>query len=209
MYLRKLTVRGFRSAAATDLTCEFPGRFSLLLGANNAGKTTLADAAYLAHPQTFPRLPRPTAAVLARTDPREIEVEFAFSPPDDVESALGKALQSASLPPPAWVRQLERNLGQVRARSVGSAPEALDNLRLIYLPASRNPLDELARREAQILVELLRAEQQRLRGHRNLVDIRNRAAWLLEQLAKVGLIASVEDRVQRHLTALSTGVSEQ
>ena len=209
MFLRKLTVRGFRSAVANDLTCEFPGRFSLLIGSNNAGKTTIADAAYLAHPQTFPRLPRPSAAVLARADPREIEVEFAFSPAGDVESSLGIALQSASLPAPSWVRQLERNLGQVRARAVGSQPDALENLRLIYLPASRNPLDELARREAQILVELLRAEQQRLRGHRNLVDIRNRAAKLLDELVKADLIASVENRVQQHLTALSTGVSEQ
>jgi putative ATP-dependent endonuclease of OLD family len=113
------------------------------------------------------------------------------------------------LPAPSWVRQLERNLGQVRARAVGSQPDALENLRLIYLPASRNPLDELARREAQILVELLRAEQQRLHSHRNLVDIRNRAAKLLDELVKADLIASVEDRVQQHLTALSIGVSEQ
>lgn len=209
MFLRRLTVRGFRSAVAADVTCELPGRFSLLIGSNNAGKTTVADAAYLAHPQTFPRLPRPSAAVLSRTDPREIEVEFAFSPAGDVESSLGIALQSASLPAPSWVRQLERNLGQVRARAVGSQPDALENLRLIYLPASRNPLDELARREAQILVELLRAEQQRLHGHRNLVDIRNRAAKLLDELVKADLIASVENRVQQHLTALSTGVSEQ
>jgi len=209
MFLRRLTVRGFRSAVATELMCELPGRFSLLIGSNNAGKTTVADAAYLAHPQTFPRLPRPSAAVLARTDPREIEVEFAFSPAGDVESGLGVALQAASLPAPSWVRQLERNLGQVRARAVGSQPDALENLRLIYLPASRNPLDELARREAQILVELLRAEQQRLHGHRNLVDIRNRAAKLLDELVKADLIASVENRVQQHLTALSTGVSEQ
>lgn len=209
MFLRRLTVRGFRSAVADDVTCEFPGRFSLLIGSNNAGKTTVADAAYLAHPQTFPRLPRPSAAVLARTDPREIEVEFAFSPAGDVESSLGIALQSASLPAPSWVRQLERSLGQVRARAVGSQPDALENLRLIYLPASRNPLDELARREAQILVELLRAEQQRLHCHRNLVDVRNRAAKLLDELVKADLIASVENRVQQHLTALSTGVSEQ
>jgi hypothetical protein len=32
--------------------------------ANSAGKTTIADAAYLAHTKTFPRLPRPSAAGL-------------------------------------------------------------------------------------------------------------------------------------------------
>ena len=125
MFLRRLTVRGFRSAVAADLSCQFPGRFSLVIGSNNAGKTTVADAAYLAHPQTFPRLARPSAAVLGRTDPREIEVEFAFATTGDVESSLGIALQSASLPAPSWVRQLERNLGQVRARTVGSQPDSL------------------------------------------------------------------------------------
>ena len=53
MFLRQIAVRGFRSAAEQELTCEFPGRFSLLLGANNVGKTTIADAVYLAHPRAF------------------------------------------------------------------------------------------------------------------------------------------------------------
>lgn len=209
MFLRRLTARGFRAAAEKDLTCEFPGRFSLVLGANNAGKSTIADALYLAHPRAFPQLPRPTVAVLGSSPPREIEVEFAFAPTGDQESALGQGLQAASMPPPAWTRALERNLGQVRARGVQAPPDALENLRLIYLPGYRNPLDELARREAQILVELLRAEQQRLHNHRNLVDIRNRAAKLLDELVKADLISSVERRVRNHLSALSVGVSAQ
>lgn len=209
MFLRRLTVRGFRSAVDTEVVCEFPGRFSLILGANNAGKTTLADAAYLAHPHSFPILPRPSAAVLGRATPREIIVDFDFSPAGDAESLLGQGLKAASMPAPTWSRQLERNLGQVRARTVSPTPEGFDNLRLVYLPAHRNPIDELARREAQILVELLRAEQQRLHGHRNLVDVRNRAARLLDELVKADLIVSVEQRVRKHMTALSTGVSTQ
>jgi len=209
LFLRRLTVRGFRSAAEKDLTCEFPGRFSLVLGANNAGKSTIADALYLAHPRTFPQLPRPTVAVLGSNPPREIEVKFGFAPAGDQESALGQGLQAATIPPPAWTRVLERNLGQVRARGVQAPPDVLENLRLIYLPGYRNPLDELARREAQILVELLRAEQQRLHNHRNLVDIRNRAAKLLDELVKADLISSVESRVRNHLSALSVGVSAQ
>jgi recombinational DNA repair ATPase RecF len=50
VYLCCVTVRGFRSAAMEDVTCKFPGRFSLLIGASNVGKTTVADALYLAHP---------------------------------------------------------------------------------------------------------------------------------------------------------------
>ena len=202
MYLRRIAVRGFRSAAAGEVVCQFPGRFSLLIGSNNGGKTTVTDALYLAHPHNFPQLPRPSAAVLGST-PREVEVHYAFNENGEDESQLGKMLVAE----PAWVYELKRNLGQLRASLVGpQPPEGFANLRLIYLPAHRNPLDELARREAQILIELLRAQQQE-RGHRNLLDVRNQAAALLEKLTEVGLIHSVEQRVRNHLTAMSSGIS--
>ena len=185
------------------VACEFPGRFSLLIGANNAGKTTVTDALYLAHPHCFPQLPRPSVAVLGSA-PREIEVHYAFNTNGEGESPLGKTLVAE----PAWVYELKRSMGQVRASLTGAQrPDGFDNLRLIYLPAHRNPLDELARREAQILIELLRAQQQQERGHRNLLDVRNQAAALLEKLTEVGLIHSVEQRVRRHLTAMSSGIS--
>lgn len=210
MFLRRLTVRGFRAAAEHNLTCEFPGRFSLLIGANNAGKTTVSEALYLAHPNAFPQITRPTVAVFGPETPREIDVDFSFAAPGDVESPLGNGLIATSTPPPSWTRPLERNLGQVRAVGVPPPrPVSLDNLRLIYLPGYRNPLDELARREAQILIQLLRAEQQRLHGHRNLVDVRNQAAMLLDQLVHSDLISSVEQRVRQHLSALSVGVLGQ
>lgn len=209
MFLRRVTVRGFRASAEHQLACEFPGRFSLLVGANNAGKSTVADALYLAHPRTFPQLRRPTVAVFGQAPPREIDVEFEMGPAGDLESALGIGLLASSTPPPKWTRPLERNLGQVRAAAPVDAPDALENLRLVYLPGYRNPLDELAQREAQILVELLRAEQQQLNGSRNLVGIRNQAAQLLDQLVQTDLIASLEQRIRRHLEALSVGVSAQ
>jgi putative ATP-dependent endonuclease of OLD family len=203
VYLRHVAVRGFRSAAAGDVVCQFPGRFSLLIGSNNAGKTTVTDALYLAHPHNFPQLPRPSVAVLGSA-PREVEVQYAFNKNGEDESTLGKTLVAE----PAWVYELKRNLGQLRASLVGTQPpEGFANLRLIYLPAHRNPLDELARREAQILIELLRAQQQQERGHRNLLDVRNQAAALLEKLTEVGLIHSVEQRVRQHLTAMSSGIS--
>lgn len=202
MYLRHVAVSGFRSAAAGDVVCQFPGRFSLLIGSNNAGKTTVTDALYLAHPNIFPQLPRPSVAVLGSA-PREIEVQYAFNKNGEGESPLGKTLVAE----PAWVYELKRNLGQLRASIIGTQPEGFANLRLIYLPAHRNPLDELARREAQILIELLRAQQRQERGHRNLLDVRNQAAALLEKLTEVGLIQSVEQRVREHLTAMSSGIS--
>jgi putative ATP-dependent endonuclease of OLD family len=118
-------------------------------------------------------------------------------------------LQNMALPAPSWTRQLERNLGRVRATTVGTEPDEFKSLRLIYLPAYRNPLDELARREAQILIELFRAEQQARSGHRNLVDLRSQAGRLLDALTKTGLIEAVEQRVRSHLSALSSGVSHQ
>jgi len=205
MHVRRVTVRGFRSSAMTDVVCQFPGRFALLIGSNNAGKTTVADALYLAHPHRFPQLPRPTVAVLGPT-PRDITVEYAFEA-NEADGTLGKALQDLAFPAPLWTRELERNLGQVRSRTVAPEPEGFDGLRLIYLPAHRNPLDELARREAQILVELLRAQQQLEKRHRNLVDVRNLAAALLDKLTHADLIQSVERRIRTHLTALSVGVA--
>jgi putative ATP-dependent endonuclease of OLD family len=207
VYLRKVVVRGFRSAAEESVTCTFPGRFSLLIGSNNAGKTRITDALYLAHAHAFPQLPRPSVAVLGDA-PREVEVQYAFNADGQPESPLGRCFRDEeSGTPPTLLRELTRSLGQVRSSPRGSPPARANDLRLIYLPAHRNPLNELAHREAQILVGLLRAEQQRVRGHRNLLDIRTRAAQLLHDLTKDPLIEAVEQRVREHLTALSAGVS--
>jgi putative ATP-dependent endonuclease of OLD family len=207
VHLRRVTVRGFRASADGDIVCEFPGRFAIVIGANNAGKTTIADAIYMAHPIRFPQLPRPTVAALGPA-PREVIVEYEYEHLE-VAGTLGRSLQDQMLPAPVWTRELERNLGQIRAVRVAPEPGGFDNLRLIYLPANRNPLDELARREAQILIELLRAEQQREHGHRSLLDIRNLAATLLNALSGAGLIASVERRIRTHLSALTVGVARQ
>lgn len=205
MHVRRVAIQGFRSSATGRVVCELPGRFALLIGANNAGKSTVADALYLAHPHRFPQLPRPSVAVLGPT-PRDIVVEYAFDA-QELQGTLGKSLQDQALPAPSWTRELQRDLGHVRARTVAPEPDGFDSLRLIHLPAHRNPLDELARREAQILVELLRAQQQLQHGHRNLVDVRNLAAVLLDKLTQADLIQSVERRIRTHLTALSVGVA--
>jgi len=209
VYLKRVSIHGFRAAAGDRLVCELPGRFAVVLGANNAGKTTVADALYLGHPHNFPQLGRPTSATLSVAAPREIDIEYAFSPVGDPESSLGESLLAQGLPAPRWVRQLERSIGHVRPVPVGGPVSGADDIRLIYLRGQRNPLDELARREAQVLVELFRAEQQRRRGHRNLADLRALASRLLDSLTGSGLIESVEQRVRTHMSALSSGVSHQ
>jgi putative ATP-dependent endonuclease of the OLD family len=206
LYLSTVTVKGFRAGAARDLTCLFPRRFAVLLGPNNAGKTTVCDALYLAHPHVFPQLRRASAAVLG-DPPREIDVAFEFGG-GGAEGPLGESLIARSQAPPRWSRRLERSLGNVRAVGIEDAHH-VDETRLIYLPAHRNPVDELARREAEVLVELLRSEQERRRGHRNLADLRGLAAHLLDGLLSNELVASVEARVSDYLVSLTSGVRRQ
>lgn len=212
MHLSRLVVRGFRAAADAELECRFPGRFSLVVGANNVGKTTISDALYLVHPKVFPRLARPPSSTLGAS-PRMVEVEYEYAAEPGDEGALGRLLHVQSGVESqgvaaTWSRGLGRNLGQVETKSL-LASEYQESFRLIYLPAHRNPLDELARREARILIELLRAQQQRVNGSRNLERLRNRASALLEALTNVGLIKAVEERIGDHLAALSAGVSRQ
>lgn len=212
VYLSKLRVRGFRASAERELEVDLPGRFAVLVGSNSAGKTTFADSAYLAHPTTFPSLPRFSAASLASGD-RSIDIEYRLEDSGRAEGPLGtQALtQSSALGPgeiaAAWDTTLSRNLGWIRARR--SHHDLAEKIRLLYLPASRNPVDELARREARILVELLRAQQQRLDGSRNLTGLRVRASRLLDALSEDPLIKAVEERVTGHLSSLTAGVSRQ
>jgi putative ATP-dependent endonuclease of OLD family len=211
MHLSRVSVVGLRASAEDPLDVALPGRFSVIVGANGAGKTTVADALYLAHPRRFPSLPAPSAATLSPGS-RSVSLEYSFDSDSAKEGPLGKqiAAQTGRAAPGtvavAWEREFKRDLGRVRAHG-GIRSDYEDSFRLIYLPAWRNPLDELARREARILVELLRAEQQNQGGGRNLGGLRARASRLLEALAKDGLIAGLEKRIEAHLYSLSAGVS--
>ena len=210
MYLSRLQVSGLRASADQPLDVSVHGRFAVLLGANSAGKTTVSDAAYLVHRKTFPRLPRPSAAGLG-PGPRTIAVEYRFEDDPAREGPLGLQIQSQSghVAPgtvaAAWTAELSRDLGKISA-SVAASDHA-EAIRLIYLPAWRNPIDELARREARILIELLRAQQQNQGHGRDLSGLRARASRLLEDLARDGAIAAVEERIGEHLHALSAGAS--
>lgn len=211
MYLSRLLVRGLRASADREIDVSLPARFAVLIGANSAGKTTVADAAYMAHSRTFPRLPRPSSAGLGDGD-RFVEVEYRFADDEADEGPLGRQIQAQSgrnapgTVAAAWTRSLYRDLGKVSARTV-AANEHSDSFRLVYLPAWRNPVDELARREARILIELLRAQQQNLGRGRNLGGLRARASGLLESLAADDLIGALEHRIGEHLRALSAGVT--
>ncbi|MGK9462526.1 ATP-dependent nuclease [Streptomyces sp. G6] len=217
MYLSRVSVSGLRASAEGELTCELPSRFSVLIGANGAGKTTLTDALYLAHPSHFPFLPRHSSSALgAEGVPRSIQIAYSLNPEEEAESALGQQHHHRLHARPdevatQWTVALKRRMGAVSAQvdTFGISAQGLDPFKLIYLPAARHPLDELARREVRILIELLRAQQQRLDGSRSLVPLRVRASHLLEALAKDSIIEAVEQRIRGHLTELSAGVNPQ
>lgn len=211
MHLSRLSIEGLRASAGTRLEVSLPGRFSVLVGANGAGKTTVSDAIYLAHRRHFPHLPRISSAALG-DGARTVEVDYSFDDEAGNEGPLGRQLQAQSgrnapgTLAMTWTKTLARDLGRVRAESLISS-DYEERVRLVHLPAWRNPLDELARRETRILVELLRAQQQNLGRGRNLARLRARASRLLEALATDELLTALEDRVGEHLRALSAGVS--
>lgn len=207
MYLKAIEIDGFRAAVGSPIAVEFPGRFSLLVGSNGVGKTTVNDAIYLAHPDRFPRLPAPDAAVLG-APPRTISVAYSFESDVQDEGALGAALLRLGERAPTWTRSLERSLGRVRARTDTAGSAAMDQLRLIYLPALRNPVDELSRRETRVLLELLRAEQLRSPASSSLADVRRQAEAMLASLTTQQLLVDVHGRIAENMKTLTAGVSE-
>ena len=212
VYLSRVRVRGLRGAADGPLELALPGRFTVIAGANGGGKTTLMDAIYLSHSKRFPHLPRHSAAALGAGE-RDIEVVYSFDDDADKEGPLGRQLQTQggrSAPGTVaaeWSRTLHRDLGSISTSALGVVSEVEPRIRLVYLPAWRNPIEELSRRETRILVELLRAQQQNRGRGRDLSQLRGRASGLLEALATDELLAGLEARVGEQLRALSAGVS--
>ncbi|HEY5182111.1 MAG TPA: AAA family ATPase, partial [Dermatophilaceae bacterium] len=207
MHLRKVTVEGFRAAANSPASVEFPGRFSLLVGSNGVGKTTINDAIYWAHRERFPRLTPPDASVLGAA-PRSVTVEYQLEASGQPEGALGQYLVSTGGGAPVWRRTLERSLGRVRATDIDSTVDGHELTRLVYLPALRNPVDELSRREATVLVELLRAQQKRNPSAGTLEAVRRTAEDLLGNLTVEKLVREVQDRIASNLRILTSGVRE-
>src|SRR3954470_44350 len=95
MHLSNLIVRGLRASADHEIEVSIPGRFSILVGANSAGKTTLCDAVYLGHTEVFPRLPRLSASGLG-SGTRSIDVQYSFEEDPATEGPLGLQLQAQS-----------------------------------------------------------------------------------------------------------------
>lgn len=205
MYLHRVTVGGYRAACDSEIVCEFPGRFSVLVGANGTGKTSIAEAMYLAHRHVFPQVPRPIAATLAPSADRFVEVAYEYESSESHPLWAAQQLNGESAP--TLRRQLEPSMGRVRAKAIEDANDsAVDALVLLFLRSDRRPADELAGREARLIVEALRAEQQRRTGHRRLSAVKATVERLLDQLHRDSLVGSLEHRVQLEVDHLAGAV---
>ena len=89
MHLKRIEVQGYRASANAPIVCELCGRFSLILGANGSGKTTINEAIALAHPRRFPRL-APIDATALGPPPRTVHVKYEFEADASYEGALGE-----------------------------------------------------------------------------------------------------------------------
>ncbi|MEU2717103.1 hypothetical protein [Streptomyces sp. NPDC007205] len=96
---------------------------------------------------------------------RSIDITYALGETLEAEERLGRELRTTGRrrlggDAESWSVSLHRQVGTVTSRLANKHGLArkLDKFKLIYLPAWRHPLDELARREARILVELLRGD---------------------------------------------------
>ena len=207
MYLKRIRIEGYRASAGSPLTCELGGRFSLVLGANGAGKTTINEGIALAHPRRFPSLP-PIDANALGSPPRSVQVEYAYQADESDEGAFGRFRKRQGLGAPKWSRPLERSLGRVRAGTPLEHSSEYEDIRLVHLPALRNPVDDLSRRDARILLELLRADERRHPETGGLRALRGQAAAMLSAITSHQLVTNVEDRIARNLRTISGGVQE-
>ncbi|SHI33476.1 putative ATP-dependent endonuclease of the OLD family [Actinomyces denticolens] len=207
MYLKRIEVAGYRASASAPIVCELSGRFSLILGANGSGKTTINEAIALAHPHRFPRLPPIDASALGAT-PRSVTIRYEFEADESREGALGEYRKRHGLAAPRWSRPLERSLGQVRAGRTIEPAEEYDSIRLVHLPALRNPVEDLSRRDARILLELLRADERRHPETDGLRSLRAKADGMLGSLTNHSLVRNVESRIAENLRIISGGIQE-
>lgn len=203
MFLKRVEVHGFRAADSAPLVCDFPGRFAVLLGANSTGKSTICDAVTLAHPDVFPWAPRATTAALSSTvTERLVTIEYGYEPVEEVRTWEMRRAQH--LDAPKWTKRLRPSLGRVRSENVESNERG--PVTLLHLAATRNPPQDLAGRDAQLIVELLKAQDRRLNDSRSLTSVRAQLGGLLGQMVSNPILQEAEQRVAAALTELSAGV---
>ena len=207
MYLSEVKIRGYRAAANNEISVSLPGRFSLIMGANGSGKTTINEAIVLAHPKVFPRPARIDATALG-SSPRFVEVKYQYESDEAAEGVFAKLRRERGIGAPEWNRTLDRYLGAVKPGVLGGSMPDANAVRLVYLPAMRNPVDDLSRRDSRVLLELLRAAARQGEEAKGLSELRSMAEGMLNALVKNGLVQQVEEKINQQLRSLSVGVTE-
>jgi putative ATP-dependent endonuclease of OLD family len=137
-----------------------------------------------------------------------VRVECEYEQEEGDEGALGSARKLRGLGAPKWGRPLERSLGKVRAGKPEEPASEYDDIRLVHLPALRNPVDDLSRRDARVLLELLRAEERRNPAAGGMAALRTQAENMLASLTGHERVSNVEDRIAQNLLTISGGVRE-
>lgn len=207
MYLSEVKIRGYRAAANNEISVSLPGRFSLIMGANGSGKTTINEAIVLAHPKVFPRPARIDATALGLS-PRFVEVKYQYELEEATEGVFAKLRRERGVSAPEWKRTLDRYLGAVKPGVLKGSMTDANAVRLVYLPAMRNPVDDLSRRDSRVLLELLRAAARQGEEAKGLSELRRMAEGMLKALVKNGLVQQVEEKINQQLHSLSVGVTE-
>jgi len=137
-----------------------------------------------------------------------VRVTYEFESDASCEGALGVYRRRRGFSAPQWCRPLERSLGRVRAGQPLESSDEYDSIRLVHLPALRNPVDDLSRRDARVLLELLRADERKHPETGGLRSLRAQAEGMLNSLTKHPLVGNVEDRIAENLRIISGGVKE-
>jgi len=157
----------------------------------------------LVHPDVFPWAPRATTAALSSmVTERLVTVEYGYEPVEQVRT--WDMRRSQRLDAPRWTKRLRPSLGRVRSENVESNDKA--PVALLHLAATRNPPQDLAGRDAQLIVELLKAQDRRLNDSRSLASVRAQLGGLLGQMISNPILQEAEQRVAAALTELTAGV---
>lgn len=203
MYLSRILTHGYKAAGDNLLSCELPGRFAVLAGANAAGKSTTIDSIILSHRDVFPYMPRPSSSALVRgVASPTIDIEYSVS--DDPHSPLGNLLQAEGRTP-RWTTGLSSSMGRVHTNASDWQTSGI--LPVLFLAPTRNPSFDLGGREARLIVELLKAEALRSRGDKSLRELRGRLGGLIRSIVTQWPVAGAEHRVGDHLAELTDGVA--
>lgn len=203
MHLEKVVAHGLRAASDVPYEVELPGRFAVVAGANSGGKSTLIDAIVLSHHDVFPFTRKPSSAVLSRTvATRTIDVNYSLEAGDP--SPLGDMLRTQGMAP-SWIATLTSSMGRV---SVSSSQELRSGqLPVLYLSPTRNPATDLGGRDAQLIVELLKAQGLRDRGDKSLKELRGLLGALIGSVVSKWPVDAAEQRVGTQLAELTDGVA--